>query len=51
MTPPRKEIKRYQRFVGWDYSRGASLFITFALKERRPVFGWAAGDKVVYNAD
>ena len=49
MTPPHKEIKRYRRFQGWDYSRGAVLFITFGLKKRLPVFGRAEGDKVVYN--
>ena len=49
MTPPHKEIKRYRRFQGWDYSRGAVLFITFGLKKRLSVFGRAEGDKVVYN--
>ena len=39
MTPPHKEIKRYRRFLGWDYSRGASLFITISTSPRRPIFG------------
>ena len=39
MTPPHKEIKRYRRFTGWDYSRGASLFITISTSPRRPIFG------------
>ena len=39
MTPPHKEIKRYRRFTGWDYSRGASLFITLVTEPRQPVFG------------
>ena len=39
MTPPHKEIKRYHRFQGWDYSRGASLFITISTSLRRPIFG------------
>ncbi len=25
-----KAIHRYRRFKGWDYARGASLFITIA---------------------
>jgi len=33
------EIKRYRRFQGWDYSKGASLFITIATAPRRPIFG------------
>ena len=39
MTPPHKEIKRYRRFTGWDYSRGASLFITLVTEPRQPAFG------------
>ena len=39
MTPPHKEIKRYRRFQGWDYSRGASLFITLVTEPRQPAFG------------
>ncbi|MCQ2183766.1 MAG: hypothetical protein MJY89_10295, partial [Bacteroidales bacterium] len=45
----KREIKRFHRFHGYDYSRGAVLFITFGLKKRLPVFGRAEGDKVVYN--
>ena len=45
----KSEIKRFRRFHGYDYSRGAVLFITFGLKKRLPVFGRAEGDKVVYN--
>lgn len=33
------EIKRYRRFHGYDYSRGASLFITIVTSPRRPWFG------------
>ena len=29
----------FRRFKGWDYSKGASFFITLALAERRPLFG------------
>lgn len=38
-TPPKVEIKRYRRFPGWDYSRGASLFITMSIFPRRSVLG------------
>ena len=37
--PERGEIQRYQRFKGWDYAKGASLFITIATEPRRPLFG------------
>jgi len=33
------EIRRYRRFPGWDYAKGASLFITIATAPRRPLFG------------
>ncbi len=32
-------IKRYRRFAGWDYEKGASLFITIATEPRRALFG------------
>ena len=34
-----RPIHRYRRFKGWDYSRGASFFITLSLDERKPLFG------------
>ncbi len=46
MTAP-KAIKRYRRFKGWDYTKGASLFITIATEPRRPLFGEIKGDRVV----
>ena len=46
MIPPHKEIKRYRRFTGWDYSRGASLFITIVTEPRRPVFGEIVGGEM-----
>ena len=46
MTPPHKEIKRYRRFQGWDYSRGASLFITISTSPRRPIFGQVVGGEM-----
>lgn len=50
-----KPIAHYRRFHGYDYGRGAVLFITFGLLARRPVFGRVvacpgACAKVVYNA-
>ena len=35
----RGEIRRYRRFAGWDYAKGASLFITIATAPRRSLFG------------
>ena len=32
-------IRRYRRFKGWDYAKGASLFITIATEPRRVAFG------------
>lgn len=43
MTPPQREIKHYRRFTGWDYSRGASLFITISTLPRRALFGRVEG--------
>ena len=39
MISPKKVIKRYRRFQGWNYSRGASLFITISTSPRQPIFG------------
>lgn len=40
-----KEIARYRRFTGWNYAKGASLFITIATKPRRTLFGKIVGGK------
>lgn len=40
------QIKHYRRFHGYDYSRGASIFVTFAVKGRLPLFGQVEGEKV-----
>jgi len=45
-VPPRVEICRYRRFKGWDYSRGASLFITISTAPRRALFGRVVAGKV-----
>ena len=46
MVLPKKVIKRYRRFQGWDYSRGASLFITISTSPRRPIFGQVVGGEM-----
>ena len=46
MTPPKKTIKRYRRFQGWDYSRGASLFITISTSPQRAIFGQVVGGEM-----
>ena len=43
------EIRRHRRFAGWDYSKGASLFITIATAPRRPVFGRIVNGSVVLS--
>lgn len=35
----KKEIHRFRRFHGYDYSRGAALFITIVTHPRRRLFG------------
>ena len=44
------EIKRYRRFKGWDYAKGASLFITIATAPRRALFGMVRGGAVVLSS-
>ena len=43
------DIKRYRRFQGWDYSKGASLFITIATASRRRLFGKIVNGEVVLS--
>ena len=43
------EIRRYRRFAGWDYTKGASLFITIATAPRRPLFGKIVNGEVVLS--
>ena len=33
-----KEIRRFRRFRGYDYSRGAAIFITIVTNPRRRLF-------------
>ena len=42
-------IKRYRRFAGWNYAKGASLFITIATEPRRALFGKVRGDAVALS--
>ena len=43
------KIKRYRRFAGWDYEKGASLFITIATEPRRALFGKVQGSAVALS--
>ena len=43
------KIRRYRRFAGWDYAKGASLFITIATEPRRALFGKVLGDAVALS--
>jgi REP element-mobilizing transposase RayT len=43
------KIIRFRRFHGYDYSRGAVMFITFGISSRRHVFGEVNGSKVAYS--
>lgn len=43
------KIKRYRRFAGWDYAKGASLFITIAIEPRRALFGKVQGGVVALS--
>ena len=40
------EIHRYRRLLSWDYSKGASLFVTIAVEPRRPLLGRVVDGKV-----
>ena len=42
----KKAIRRYRRFYGYDYSRGAALFITIVTNPRRRLFGKIVGAKL-----
>ncbi len=46
MVMGKKEIRRYRRFYGYDYSRGAALFITIVTNPRRRHFGQIIGAKL-----
>ena len=44
-----KPITYYRRYHGYDYSRGASLFITIATEPRSAVFGRVEKAAVIYS--
>ena len=44
-----EEIKYYRRYHGYDYSKGASLFITMATEPRRALFGRVENAVVVLS--
>ena len=51
MTAP-TVIRRYRRFKGWDYTKGASLFITIATSAKGLALYWkAAGPQVLARSD
>jgi len=39
MIATKREIKRFRRYRGYDYSRGAVVFASFHLEPRQPLFG------------
>lgn len=43
------EIQRYRRFKDWDYTKGASLFVTIATEPRRALFGEIAHGEMRYT--
>jgi len=47
MMTEKKEIKHFRRFCGYDYSRGAALFITIVTSPRRRLFGKIVDAKLV----
>lgn len=49
MLEPKREINGYRRFRGYDYSRGATLFVTIVTAPRQNVFGRVVDDRVELN--
>jgi len=44
-----EEIKYYRRYHGYDYSKGASLFVTMATEPRKALFGRVENATVVLS--
>ena len=44
------KIKRYRRYKGWDYAKGASLFVSIATAPRRGLFGVVRDGVVVLSS-
>ena len=49
LKPVRQQLKHYHRYAGYDYSRGASLFITLSTDPRQRVFGDVIDGKMALN--
>ena len=47
--PEDKPICRYRRMKGWDYARGASLFVTISTMPRKALFGRVKNGKVALS--
>jgi len=43
------EIKRYRRMTAWDYTRGATLFVTIVTSPRRALFGRIEGGEMALS--
>ena len=50
MVSETKELKGYRRYHGYDYFRGATLFVTIATAPRQMIFGRVVEDRVDLNA-
>ena len=50
MILPKKVLKNYRRYRGYDYSRGATLFITISTEPRQAIFGRVFDDRIELNA-
>ena len=48
-SPDKPPIRRYRRFSGWDYSKGASFFITITTEPRRSLFGRVENGSMVLS--
>ena len=48
-SPEKPPIRRYRRLSGWDYSKGASFFITIATEPRRLLFGKVENGSMVLS--
>ena len=44
-----RETGHFRRFHGYDYTRGAAMFLTFHLEPRVPLFGRVDGDRMAYS--
>lgn len=47
--PETKQLTGYRRYHGYDYSRGATLFVTVTTSPRQSIFGRVVADRVELN--